>query len=267
MTRRFGHYSNFTGLDFSKFDKTVPTWLINTAFDMLNINFVKYRDYGIADARRTLRMYSFIQRYFVKTTIQMANGTRFRKTSGIASGSYFTQLVGSVCNYILCAWMNLTQFGKVPQDILILGDDSIFATHKPFDLEEGSKLAESVGMSVNQSKSQTTITIATLKFLGCRVGKGVPSKDHDDWLTASLYPEIPDKSVDCLQSRAPGLYYANMCVDRKFAQICLNIVNSRPFDLILPRDFERRLIYIGISVEAIESGRLPSETEFVLMMI
>lgn len=263
ITKRFGHYNNFTGLDFSKFDKTVPTWLINVAFDilMLNLNFVNYRDYGIADARRSLRMFEFIQNYFVNTTIRMANGTRFKKSSGIASGSYFTQLIGSVCNHVLCTWMNLTQSGKTPQDMLVLGDDSIFSTHKPFDLEKGSQLAQSIGMNINESKSQTTTTLGTLKFLGYRVGKGIPSKDHHEWLTALLYPEIPDKSLDCLQSRALGLYYANMCVDRPFSQLCLKIIKQSPFDLILPRDFERRLKYIGISVDAIESGTLPSESD------
>nr|APG78215.1 RdRp [Shuangao partiti-like virus 1] len=269
ITKRFGHHENFTGLDFSKFDKMTPTWLINIAFDilMLNINFVNYRDYGVADARRTLRMFEFIKDYFVKTTIRMANGARFRKTSGIASGSYFTQLVGSVCNHILCTWMNLHQFGRPPLDILVLGDDSIFATSKPFDLNAGGDLAKEIGMKLNGIKSQTTTSLMTLKFLGYRIGKGTPSKDHDEWLTALLYPEMPDKSFDCLQSRALGLYYANMCVDRRFSQICLDIIKSRPFDLILPRDFERRLKYIGIAIDVIEKGELPSETEFALKMI
>lgn len=97
LTKRFsGPDFEYTGLDFKKFDKTVPPWLIRIAFDILlyNFSFVEYEDHGVADARKTILLWTALKRYSINTTIRTANGCRYRKFSGIASGSYFTQLIG-----------------------------------------------------------------------------------------------------------------------------------------------------------------------------
>lgn len=267
--KRFAGPGSYAGLDFKSFDKTIPTWLIRKAFDILecNIDFVHYQDYGVADARRNYKMWDYIQDYFINTTIRLANGTRYRKSSGIASGSYFTQLIGSVCNYILCAWMSLKQLGSLPMDILVLGDDSLIKTHKPLDLSECQELMTSIGMFLNPIKSQMTSELVTMKFLGYRIGNGTPQKDIDDWMTALLFPETPDLSFSQLQSRALGLYYANMCVDMTFANICYGLIRAKPFDLHLSRNFERKLKFIGISLERLKTQELPTPFEFVRLMI
>lgn len=269
ITERFSPYQHFSGLDFQKFDKTVPKWLIDVAFDILssNIDFVHYDEYGVADARRNVLMYNFIKSYFINTTIRTANGLRFRKSSGIASGSYFTQLVGSVINYILCQWMCLEQHGHNVKDILVQGDDSLFATGTVFRLDEACQLMRSIGMNINREKSQITTELGSMKFLGYRIGYGVPSKTREEWMTALLYPETPDLTLDHLQSRALGLYYANMCVDRQFANLCRDIVKARSYDLVISRDFERRMKYIGISLDLLKTGYLPTELEFARKMI
>ncbi|AVK59490.1 RdRP [Wuhan fly virus 6] len=268
ITERFSPYQNFAGLDFKKFDKTVPRWLIEVSFDILasNIDFVHYEDYGVADARRNIIMYEYIKSYFINTTIRTANGLRFKKSSGIASGSYFTQLVGSVANYILCQWMCLEQHGHFAKDILVQGDDSLFATSAVFKLDHGFEMMSSIGMELNREKSQITTELGSMKFLGYKIGFGVPSKTREEWMTALLFPETPDLSYDHLQSRALGLYYANMCVDRQFGELCKDIVNSRPYDLILSRDFERRMKYIGISLDVLKTGYMPTEMEFARRM-
>lgn len=63
--------------------------------------------------------FDFIQKYFIYTTIRTANGLRYRKDNGIASGSYFTQIIGSIFNYILIQWMTLKFCGNHPTDILV----------------------------------------------------------------------------------------------------------------------------------------------------
>nr|APG78332.1 RdRp [Wuhan house centipede virus 8] len=269
ITNRFSPYQNFVGLDFRKFDKTVPVWLIEVAFDILasNIDFVRYDDYGIADARRNVKMYEYIKHYFINTTIRTANGLRFKKSSGIASGSYFTQLIGSIVNYILCQWMCLELQGVFCKDILVQGDDSLFATSTVFDLQKAFKMMESIGMEINREKSQVTTELGTMKFLGYQLGFGVPRKPRDEWMTALLFPETPDITMAHLQSRALGLYYANMYVDRQFAELCKEIIQKCPFDLVIPRDFERKLKYIGLSLEVLKTGRLPTEMEFARLMI
>jgi hypothetical protein len=266
---RYCQYRHYAAVDFKKFDKTVPAWLIDIAFEVLrsNIDFTRYRDHGIADARRMMTMYEYIESYFINTTIRLADGSRYRKTSGIASGSYFTQLVGSVINYLLLQWASLTQFGDYLEDIMVLGDDSLSATRSDLSLRECAELFSTVGMEVNMTKSQITRELSTIQFLGYKIGNGVPSKDRDAWMTALLYPERPDRSFDELQSRALGLYYANMCVDANFAALCARIVKFRKFDLILSRNFERHLKFIGVSLDVLRTGELPTEIEFARLML
>lgn len=87
-----GTGSYYVGLNVKKFDKTVPAWLVTVAFDILmcNLVFYKYRDYGFADMRKTLFLFYFVRDYFMNAKIRLADGRRYRKSSGIASGSYFT---------------------------------------------------------------------------------------------------------------------------------------------------------------------------------
>lgn len=123
-------------LDFKSFDKTVPSWLIDIAFDILtlNLDFCEYRDWGVADARRSYQMFRYIIDYFKNTRIRLCSGERFIKRGGVASGSYFTQLIDSIVNYILIVWLCLRLTGRLPKYARVLDDDSIFASDKLFDL-------------------------------------------------------------------------------------------------------------------------------------
>lgn len=100
---REAHGKYFYALDFKSFDETVPTWLIRIAADILilNTNFAKYRNAGVPDARRMYAMFNTIIDYFINTKIQLYSGKLFLKRGGIASGSYFTQLIQSIINCIL----------------------------------------------------------------------------------------------------------------------------------------------------------------------
>ncbi|CAH0402448.1 unnamed protein product [Chilo suppressalis] len=182
VCRRFANGRKFAALDFSGFDKTVPAWLIKYAFMILqsNIDFVNYEDHGVADAERMIRLWNYLVRYFIYTPIRTADGHCFRKSSGVASGSYFTQLIDSVCNHILCEWICLTQDVEL-KDLLVMGDDSILNVGVSFSLREACALVETIGMKINLSKSQVTDELYTLKFLGYSLGGGCPFKQHDDW--------------------------------------------------------------------------------------
>lgn len=103
ILNRFGSTGNFLSSDFKSFDKYVPAWLMRIAFDILlrNIDFRKYREKGVPSAPHLYKAWKYIVDYFINTPIRLANGTRYRKRSGVASGSYFTQLIDSICNWIV----------------------------------------------------------------------------------------------------------------------------------------------------------------------
>ncbi|CAH0392084.1 unnamed protein product [Bemisia tabaci] len=133
--------SNYIGIDFSKFDKTVPPWLIHKAFNILrrNIDFGNYRNYGVANAERNWKMFDYIENYFIKTPIRLSNGERYLKHCGIASGSYFTQLIGSIVNHILITSYFIHKFGRPPRYLKVLGDDSFLADDQVIDFYDCAK--------------------------------------------------------------------------------------------------------------------------------
>nr|QZZ63312.1 hypothetical protein [Vespula vulgaris Partiti-like virus 1] len=238
------HYA----LDFKNFDKLVPSWLIRIAFDILtlNLNFAEYRDYGVADARRSYCMYERIIDYFINTRIRLCSGERFIKRSGVASGSYFTQLIDSVVNYILIMWAHLRLTGKTPKFVKVFGDDSIFSSDELFNLVHAQEVFDLVGMHLNMSKSVVSQNIHELTFLGYQLNHGFPSRPFDKWLTALMFPEQRDRAWDDVASRALGLLYACAGCDSKFDSLCRMIINLKPYDLCLSRGMMRMLTIIGV---------------------
>lgn len=235
-------------IDFSSFDKTVPEFLIRHAFDVLalNIDFIEYNEYGVADARRMFVMWDYIIDYFINTPIRLSTGIRFRKHSGVASGSYFTQLIDSVINHTLMLWITLSQTGRFPVKIKVFGDDSIIATETELDLEKANDLVSSIGMKINIDKSGTSRSVGELKFLGYKINNGFPVKEHNDWLAALCYPERPDKCWDDVATRALGLLHACSGMDTLFDHMCRGIICYRSFDISLSRSLARYLRYQGI---------------------
>lgn len=253
---------SYAGLDFSSFDKTVPAWLVRVAFDILrcNIDFTYYEGHGVADARRMIYMYERIVDYFINTSIQTARGLRFRKSSGIASGSYFTQLVGSIVNCILLHYACLKTIGRMPFDSIFLGDDSFLSTSIPLDITAIASCLLPFGVVINVKKSQVSSCIDSMKFLGYYINHGIPRKDAVDLLTSLTFPERPDKSWDEAASRALGIYYANFGVNREVSEICWKMVTLKEFTLTYGRGFERMLKHIGYSDLDV---RLPTPVEFL----
>lgn len=146
---------SFTAIDFKDFDKTVQADMVRVAFNILmrNLNFLKYRDYGVPNVSGLFKMWDFIVDYFINTPIRTCDGKCFRKHSGVASVSYFTQLVDSVINHILITWMYLKLTGKPPKFLKVMGDDSIAGSDDTIDLDAAADLFESIGMILNIRKS------------------------------------------------------------------------------------------------------------------
>lgn len=90
---------------------------------------------------------------------------RFKKYSGIASGSYFTQLIGSIVNSILINWLSVLQFGSFPLDALFLGDDSFIASSRKWDLDFCHRFLNSIGMELNLEKSDQGQELGKLTYI------------------------------------------------------------------------------------------------------
>lgn len=172
---------NVVSLDYSKFDSTVPTELILVAFNILWTWFDNV----------SLREVEIIENYFINTPIVMPDGHLYSgKNHGIPSGSLFTNLIGSIVNYILLvAVIEKFQLQFYYYKILVLGDDSIFCTNKDVNIHAIAKYISSFGMKINVKKSVVRRPDQPYHFLGFEWEKGIPRREVNSILESMTQPE------------------------------------------------------------------------------
>jgi hypothetical protein len=256
----------FTALDFSRFDKTVPIWLIEEAFKILEyqIDFTRYDEYGTPNSVELYRCWDFIKSYFKFTTIRLANGERYKKNVGIPSGSYFTQVIDSIVNHIIITWCYLKLHGQPPKYIKVLGDDSLCSSDLRFDLDDAQDLFSLIGMELNVNKSSTSKYLSNIEFLGYQIGNGYPIKSYQKWLSSLAYPEFPDRDIDEFITRALGLGYACAAENDKFDTLVRFILTwKNDYELKIGRHFHRWLRSQGIEHLDIH---LPTRLQFMRKM-
>jgi len=180
------------GLDWSRFDATVPRFLIRFAFGIIRKAFgTEYS--GVFD---------MIEHYFIHTPIVMPDGRTFIKHTGIPSGSRFTALVGSIVNWVLIKAMTK---GKARQ-LHTVGDDSLFALDLSEDeirrqMVEWEQFASALGMVINSKKSEVG---ANVKFLGRRQHYGSTRRDPG---TLLLHFMLPERLEADMEERLVGLLW------------------------------------------------------------
>lgn len=92
LMRRYGD-KTLLMLDFSKFDSTIPAWLLKAAFTFVRSFFAECPG---ADA-----YWEHEYRRLVHTAIVLPDGEVLRKSRGVASGDPWTSIMDSICNFII----------------------------------------------------------------------------------------------------------------------------------------------------------------------
>jgi hypothetical protein len=92
MVHRWKDHGMWIGSDFSKFDQHVPSWLLYECFNILKRKYFNPKYWKEID---------WIAYNFVNTQMVDPNGDIVMKHHGIPSGSYFTQIVGTLANTIM----------------------------------------------------------------------------------------------------------------------------------------------------------------------
>lgn len=195
MAQAFPGYPYLMG-DWSKFDKTIPAWLIRDAFKILTecIDFTRVQD---ADGKiwrvrehRSRRRWRRLISYFIDTPIRMSDGTRYQKHSGVPSGTCFTNVIDSIVNMIVMRYIVYEFTGSLPIHDLYLGDDSVVVLPKMIDLTKLSEFAlDQFGMIFNPDKSYVTYRPTNIHFLGYYNNSGMPVKAIDTIIASTIYPE------------------------------------------------------------------------------
>lgn len=191
MGARLQHFqwAPFVGsFDWSKFDSTIPAQIMSMVFKLLKKCF-----HNVDNAE-----WERIVRYFIHTPILMPNGKVYiGKVRGIPSGSYFTNIVGSLANLLLIRYLQASLGLKV-RNICVHGDDSIVACNSEMPLKQMSDVAlKSFGMVLHPDKQRYTKTDHELEFLshmwkGARPYRAVRMTAQQAIYTERGYPRDED---------------------------------------------------------------------------
>lgn len=216
---------NSLALDWTAFDSSIPNWLIDEAFKIIKGSFalthkkdssgrIRFGKRGKDDetrARRSLKanrlMFKWITTNFKKTKIMLPNGVILKKMHGIPSGSFFTQAVGSICNYIvICFIMNMMKIQ--PFETSVLGDDSYTRFNQDgFSLDKAANIAKKYfKMTLNVKKSSIKTFSQPQKFLGYQTRGLTLVRPEEDFAKMVLYPERDVLTLEQSYSRVFAYY-------------------------------------------------------------
>ena len=154
-------------VDYSSYDSSIPSWLIHDIFTMIKRWFGNKHD----------ELISWIENQFINTTFYDYRGKLRSKTKGVPSGSYFTQIVDSLANYILIlTWMRSKygDFNVIKSEIFenntismcVMGDDNIIFTKVPLNMKHlASYLDRNFGIEMHPDKCDKGTCNESPKFL------------------------------------------------------------------------------------------------------
>jgi len=138
-------------IDFSGFDASVPVGLIVRAFNILRTHF------DFIDEEDD-RAWEQVQNYFIHTPMMLPDQQVFQTSGGVPSGSYFTQLVDSIINYMCVQYMMLKVFGYFAKEdkALVLGDDAAIGVDEYRPLAQLASAFGDLGLKLNVGKTGVT---------------------------------------------------------------------------------------------------------------
>lgn len=183
-THSLERFNTRVGLDFSGFDATLNKWFINRAFDILATFFHP----------RCKDIWRIIRSYFVHTPIAMPDAQVYVTPRGVPSGSWFTQLVDSICCFIAVVYAMIRATGRGPKlgELFVLGDDALLGTNFQLNKQEFLGYFEELGLSVNLEKTYWCRPGQKVHFLGYEWLHGWKTRDVSLLSRQAVYPERSD---------------------------------------------------------------------------
>lgn len=166
-------------MDYSKYDTTLSRVMIRAAFRIIASWFDP----------QDLEQYGWdkLTHYFIYTPIVMPDGHLYKgKAHGVPSGSYFTQVVDSICNVAMCyALASRFNLSIDKRSLYVLGDDVLMSVVGQIDLDAWASYLSQFGMKLNVEKT----LLDRAHFLGAFWDKGKPDVPIQEIVNKAVFPE------------------------------------------------------------------------------
>jgi hypothetical protein len=167
--------NEWLSIDYSKFDQTVPSWLIYWCFDVVKSCYDE----------RYHKELDWIAYNFVNTKLAIPGRGIVSKVKGIPSGSNFTQVIGSMANAVIaysyiastsqekefqgkCNYLRqvISMRNSCEMPMFVMGDDNLMFSSFRLNLDDLSTYAASVfGMKINPDKCEQGSSLKPPSFL------------------------------------------------------------------------------------------------------
>lgn len=179
-------------LDYSQFDASISSQLIDIAFKILGTWF-DMDDVEPVTGKTVREILDITKKYFIYTPIVMPDGNiYYGKDHGVPSGSYFTQLVDSIVNVIVAgAISSRFKLHVSRREIFVLGDDLMMWSNRRVDLNQiANYVSKSFGMKLHGSeKSELFHYNDVVHYLGRDWDNGLPDLPESEIIKRMQYPE------------------------------------------------------------------------------
>jgi hypothetical protein len=226
-------------LDWSLFDSSVTNWLIDDAFDIMFNSFdetaVRHQGDLVVGgdhmAQKNFKIKNWLKTYFKKTKVMLPDGSVYAKSHGIPSGSFFTQIIGSIVNYIVVRTLDYFN-GWGGRRFRVLGDDSSFLVPNGKGKVDGQKVSDQAwtffGLTLKKEKLRIASKQSQRKFLGYEIQGYRYLRSTADWLSMVLYPERDVEFLEQSCSRVFAFYLLGGCNDAVYCEFFHDYLNRYP---------------------------------------
>lgn len=135
-------------LDYSKYDQSIPGWLIYEGFDVIEAAFDK--SHGFDE-----ELWRIVKDDFVHKVFLLGNGKVVEAHDGVPSGSMFTQIMDTIVNRLMIlTYLHAKSIDTCDISMIIMGDDNLIFSSVELDSDDiAGYLMRNFGVKVNPSKS------------------------------------------------------------------------------------------------------------------
>lgn len=188
-------YNYSTTVDYSHYDQSISSWLINDAFDIICAAFNQV----CFDPE----LFNVIKRDFICKCFIDGHGNVVKSEKGVGSGSMFTQIIDSIVNRLMVmTYFNHLGVSEDSYKMMIMGDDNIIFTVDPLDSKDlATYLAHVFGVEVNHDKMSATTVKHAPEFLSRKWTLHGPWRHPFILIGKLLFPERfrrYESEADCL---------------------------------------------------------------------